>query len=64
MTHYTAASLEDIAARFEQFAEDEFGLVRSARSQNIKMICANRGDVWRDAASILRNTKLEAATND
>ena len=64
MTLYTAASLEDIAARFEQFAADQIACIRWQGTKAGKTECTTKAAVWRDAASILRNTKLEAETHD
>ena len=61
---YTVASLEELAAAFEQFARDDDGFARSARSQTLKMTCGNRGDIWRQAATILRNTTIQGAPHD
>ena len=64
MTLYTAASLEEIAARFEQFAADEDAILLLLRTQAGKNACANVAKTWRNAASILRNTTIQGAPHD
>jgi len=58
MISYYAKSLEDIAEMFDTFAEN----VKNSPLQNTNAkiaACAREAYVWKHAAQILRDTKLE-----
>ena len=61
---YTVASLEELAAAFEQFASDEDGCSRTQISKSGEEHCRVAAIVWRQAASILRNTTIQGAPHD
>ena len=61
---YTVASLEELAARFDQFAADEDAVVPLLRSERAKHACAIMAKTWRNAASILRNTTIQGTPHD
>ena len=58
----TATSLIDIAETFELFASDQIAAKRWQHTVKGKTECDTKAAVWRDAANILRNTKLEPST--
>ena len=58
MSEYTATSLEDIAYAFDVFASDQIACQRFQTTQKGKRECKIRAEIWKDAAEILRQTKL------
>lgn len=63
MAQYTASSLADIAAHFEDLAADQIGMKRFQTTTRNKRECEIRAEVWRDAASILRDTEIVPPTD-
>ena len=61
---YIAASLEDIAKAFDQFAADQMFLIHRKRTQKAKMGCVTRAAVWNDAAHFLRSTTIVTDEGD
>ena len=60
MSNYTASSLEEIAECFEVFADDQERFIPFQTTQRAKAECRTKAAVWRDAASILRQTTIVA----
>jgi len=58
MTKYTAKNLEEVAATFEMYSDDQIASQRFQRTEREKMLCRTRASVWKDAANILRNLTL------
>ena len=60
MTHtLTAISLDDIADTFEKFAEGCDVKVEDAIGANRRVVYRTEARVWREAADVLRHTKLQ-----
>lgn len=58
--NYTAKNLEDIAKVFSGFAENCDKRSDKAGSKLEQITRKTEAQVWREAAYILRNTKMEA----
>jgi len=55
---YSATSLAEIADHFEMLADQQVTPDRVPRSQREREVLQARAQVWRDAAQLLRNTKM------
>ena len=55
---YTASSLEDVANYFETLGSDQIASMRWRKTKRGQDECKVRANVWKDAASILRNTTI------
>jgi hypothetical protein len=53
---YKVSNLEQLADFFETLGSDQEASVRWQSRQKDKIECLTKAAVWRDAASILRNT--------
>ena len=48
----------ELADMFDQFANDQIASIRWQSSKAAKNACQLRAEVWKDAATIVRNTVL------
>lgn len=58
MANYTAKSLEDISGIFDELARRCDKSASNAQTKTIEVECKAEARTWRDAADILRHTKL------
>ena len=64
MTHtFTATSLSDIADQFDKFAEGCDVKQDHAETRTGAMVYRVEARVWREAADVLRHTKLKGDVN-
>jgi hypothetical protein len=56
---YTATSLEDIAEHFDSMAKSAEALAVSYRKGTKEHIASGQAFAWREAATFLRNVRLE-----